>query len=451
MDRLTEAAEQRAAAIARLRALRCAQPVPVQDLRRGLRHVVVLASSSRGGSSVMAEILRNSRHLLHFRAEVNPFLVLAGYGWPESGRDSDALDASDLLDTQPLERLLAHDLGSHAGTLPDEASVEAFATELHWRLSMQWPLERFDDGWVLERTKAAMVQLERHHGWAQGTFPDAAQFHAVFLALVRERHPGVNPWYYDLPPALIQEHCPGAQPSRAPPSAVVLEEPPFVTVSPWRSPSARELELRPLVIKTPSNAYRLPFLQALFPNAEIRVLHLTRNAAASVNGLVDGWRFRGFFAHRSEQALNISGYSEPSAPWSRAWWKFDLPPGWQAWTERSLVEVCGFQWRSAHAAVLDRLDRGGVDHLRIAFEHAVGSHRQRLETFERLATWLRLPDDPTMDRLVAAGLPPIMATKRPRHRRWYDRAELLEPVLQRPDTRELMARLGYTDDPTTWL
>lgn len=451
MPCLDEAAAQRTAAMERLVALRRAQPAPVTGLLDKVRQVVVLASSSRGGSSVMAEILRNSHHLLHFRAEVNPFLLLSGHCAPESGHTSDQLEGHDLRERANLEHLLAHDLGRHAGTLPDASAVEAFAQELHWRLSLQWPLERFEPGWVHEQAVGTLAELEHHHGWAPGTFPEAARFHALFLARVRLRHGAVNPWYYDLPPGLIQQHCPDTMPSRAPPSSVVLEEPPFVTVSPWRPPSEAELQHLPVVIKTPSNVYRLPFLAALFPNAQLRVLHLTRNAAASVNGLVDGWRFRGFFAHQVGCELDIAGYSNPDQPWSRCWWKFDLPPGWQSWTHRPLVEVCGFQWRSAHRAVLSWLDQHAADQLCLPFEHVVGSHEQRVRSFSSLADWLDLPQDPTLDRLVAAGLPPIMATSRPRHRRWYDRAELLEPVLTREDTRAIMAELGYAADPSTWL
>jgi hypothetical protein len=445
------AAALRADAIERLVSLRRSQPAPIQHLRRHLRQVVVLASSSRGGSSVMAEILRNSHHLLHFRAEVNPFLLLSGHSPPESGHDCDRLGVEDLREVSTLEHLLAHDLGRHATTLSSPSDIASFSQEIHWRLSLQWPLERFDQGWVHRQVCDTLALLERHHGWAQGTFPETARFHALLLSRIRLRHPDLNPWYYDLPPGLIREHCPDTEPSVAPPSPVVLEEPPFVTVSPWVAPTVDDLQRLPLVIKTPSNAYRLSFLAALFPNARLRILHLTRNAAASVNGLVDGWRFRGFFAHHVDRELGIAGYSDPRQPWSQAWWKFDLPPGWQDWTDRPLVEVCGFQWRSAHRAVLDWLGEHPTDHLRLPFEHVVGSHDQRIDSFGRLARWLDIPQDPTLDRLVAAGLPPIMATSRPRHRRWYDRAELLDPVLSRDDTRAIMADLGYAADPDTWL
>jgi hypothetical protein len=446
-----EAGQLRVEARQRLLSMRAGQPAPVRDLRQQVRHVVVLASSSRGGSSVMAEILRNSRNMLHFRAEVNPFLALAGYAWPESGVGDDSLGAEDLGDPTSLEQLLAHDIGGHTGTLPGPDAVYAFAQELHWRLSLQWPVEHFEPGWVLEQVQDTLQVLEGKHGWARGTFPEAGRFHALFLSRIRRRHPAVNPWYYDLPPQLIREHCPGCSPCDAPPSPVVLEEPPFVTVSPWSPATAQQLASLPVVVKTPSNAYRLPFLQALFPNARIRVLHLTRNAAASVNGLVDGWRFRGFFAHRSDLPLDIAGYSDHFPPWAQHWWKFDLPPGWRAWTRQALVEVCGFQWRSAHRATLDWVRAQDADSLTLRFEHVVGHHPQRIEAFERLADWLGLPGDPTLQRLVEAGLPPIMATSRPRHRRWYDRAALLEPVLVREETRAIMEELGYAADPATWL
>jgi hypothetical protein len=97
----------------------------------------------------------------------------------------------------------------------------------------------------------------------------------------------------------------------------------------------------------------------------------------------------------------------------------------------------------------------------------VGPHDVRRAAFERLTDWLGIPldEDPAprgighgprggngggLGRLVETGLPPIMATSRPRIRRWYDNAELLEPVLRAPETLETMDALGYSLDPSTW-
>lgn len=422
---------------------------PVTGLRHKIRDVVVLASSSRGGSSVVSEILRHSRDLLHFRAEVNLFFVLSGHAFPDSGTGSDALGAAELTDPELLDRLLAFDMGRHGDGLPDDASIERFADELHWRLSAQWPEETFDVEQVHFWTRETLADLHRDHGWAVGAFDDAQLFHTLLLCRVRSRHPAVNPWYYDIRPDLICDHCPDAEASAAPPSTLVFEEPPFVTISPWQTVTEADLD-RPLVVKTPSNVYRLPFLRALFPNARLRVFHLTRNAAASINGLHDGWRFRGFFAHHLPDQLAIDGYSDRFPEWGNDWWKFDLPPGWEDWTHRSLVEVCGFQWRSAHAATLAYLEQHDVPTIRLRFEDMVGEIDARRRAIGALTDWLGVPLGDELGQLVETGLPPIMATSRPRLRRWFDRAELLEPVIHDPQTLSILERLGYDLDPDTW-
>jgi hypothetical protein len=338
-------------------------------------------------------------------------------------------------------------VGNPAASLPPEAD-DAFAAELAFRLQAQWPAERFDAGRVRAWMRETLSALAADGG-PPGAFPDVQAFHAAFLARVRRSHPAVNPWYYDLQAGLVERWCPDAPLPDGPPSPVVLEEPPFVTVSPWRTPAAHEVEARPLVVKTPSNAYRLPFLRALFPSARIRVLHLVRNAAASINGLHDGWRFRGFHAHFLPSRLAMAGYSDIRAG-GTDWWKFDLPPGWEAWTGRPLVEVCGFQWRRAHEATLAFLEDPSVDRLRVRFEDVTGGRRTRRAAFEAIFSWLDVPLDGAFASLVERDLPPVMATARPRQRRWFERADLLEPVLADPATVEVLDRLGYDPDPATW-
>ena len=44
---------------------------------------------------------------------------------------------------------------------------------------------------------------------------------------------------------------------------------------------------------------------------------------------------------------------------------------------------------------------------------------------------------------MEAGLPPVMATARPRQRRWFARADMIEPVLDTPAVSETAAALGY--------
>ncbi len=434
---------------------------PGARFREAVRDVVLIGSSSRGGSSIFAEILRSTPQLLHFRAEVNPFLVLAGCSWPQSGTGSDGLDERHGLGgTAGLDALatdLAYDCGTAAEGLPDDQAVLRFTVDLACRLTMQWPQCTFSLATVRAAVDSTLAALREDHGWAVGAFPDAQRFHALFLARIRRTHPVVNPYFYDLNRALVAAHCPDSLPGAGPPSPFLIEEPPFVTIGPWHPAEPFALATRPLVIKTPSNAYRLPFLQAIFPNANLRILHLTRNVAASVNGLYDGWRFAGFHSHAVGNAgrgpLRIAGYTDAFPGSGERWWKFDLPPGWSDWTGRGLEEVCGFQWRSAHEALLRWLDADPVRNahaLRLRFEDIVGSRPRREEAFATLVRWLGIGIDAPLERLLGGSFPTVMATETPRHQRWFKRADLLSPVLADPASQALMERLGYANDPRTW-
>lgn len=440
----------------RLRALRSepAYDGGAERFRERVRTVVVIGSSSRGGSSIFAEILRRTPQLLHFRAEVNPFFVMAGLSWPESGAGCDALGAADLGGAEEnLSADLAFDCGTPLDTLPDDASVARFVVDLTVRLTMQWPTIAIALPDVRAAVTATLAMLRQEHGWPVGGFPDAPLFHALFLARLRRVYPTINAHYYDLSRALVERHDPGAPLPDGPPSPLLVEEPPFVPIVPWRRASVEDLATLPVVVKTPSNAYRLPFLQALFPNAELKVLHLTRNVAASVNGLYDGWRFPGFYSHAVHVPLRIGGYTDRFPDWGGRWWKFDLPPDWQDWTHRGLEEVCAFQWRSAHLALLDWIeaDPGRRDRvLRLRFEDVVGAAERREDLFGALTRWLGITLDAPLAHMLEGALPTVMATEAPRRQRWFERAALLSPILTDPTSRELMERLGYAPDPATW-
>lgn len=360
---------------------------------------MLIVSSSRGGSSVFSEALREIPGLLHLRAEINPFLRLAGYGWPRLP-DSDALSELDEGDPALFAAELAYDIGQRASSQAD------LQRDVAWRLAVQWP-----DG-----------------------LPDAP-FDGDHIALLRRL--GIDPAWYDLPWG-------GTGPS-GPPGECVLEEPPFVAIGPWARASAEQMRTRPLFVKTPSNAYRLPLFRKLFPKARIRLLHLVRNPAGAINGLYDGWRFHGFHSHRVAEPLEIPGYTD-HRPEDRFWWKYDLPPGWRDYTRRPLPEVCAFQWQSAHRAVLAA---EGFDRHVLRFEDFVRDPKSRIQALEELFDWLGEDLGPAARERLGRPLPKVMTTARPRIRRWFARRGVLEPVLARPDVLELADALGY-GDPETW-
>ena len=190
----------------------------------------------------------------------------------------------------------------------------------------------------------------------------------------------VSPWYYDVPESLLRS---GTEPEPSGAPGPNLVEEPQVRAHPTGSTCRRVYQTgrgdQPLVIKSPSNAYRMDFVRALFPNARVSVLHLARNPAAAINGLYDGWRHRGFHAHRMPSPLAIEGYADATSD-NRWWWKLDLPPGWTAYTGADLLGVCAFQWRSTHRAILNDASCGGPDYLRVRFEDLIRPGDARVET-----------------------------------------------------------------------
>lgn len=420
----------------------------VPDLFSKVREVVVVASSSRGGSSIFTEILRQSPELIHFKGEINPFLVMAGLTSPASGRADDSLDASDAgPDNQGklalLEREMALDIGVNRPVdLCDPPLRARFKSDLLWRITIQWPEIEIDPDFVSACIEQTFSALADDHGWRPGEFSDPQLFHVLFLARLRARYPKINPHYYDLNSELITRYCPGVEVCLAPPGHCLIEEPPFVLISPRHPVSAEMFASCPLVLKTPSNVYRLAFLQKIFHQARFRILHLVRNPADAINGLVDGWLYHGFFSHPLSTVLNIKGYSDHFPAWGRHWWNYDLPPGWQQWADLPLEFVCGQQWRQAHQTILAYLDHTPVDSLRIAFEDVVGEPATRRLCFSRIADWLGVNEGPLVDA-AAGDLPPVMATARPRQRRWFKKVALLRPVLEEPLIIEMARRLGY--------
>jgi hypothetical protein len=403
------------------------------SFRRAVRDVVLLSSSSRGGSSVLAEYLRGSRAMLHLRGELNAFLVLHGLGHPEAGTDSDTLGpehADERGDAFAFE--LASDIGRPALGPGDPSD---YVAALQFRLRLQWPHV------PLEHARLARA-VER----ATAPFGTDA-FHASLLtdlASTSEIHPDL----YDLSAKLVHGLAPTLSTRGGPPGPAVLEEPPFVCIGPWEPATPADLERMPLLLKTPSNAYRLSFFERLFPNARVRVLHLTRNPAASINGLFDGWRYpRGFFSHDLGVPLDIRDYTRTAGPWSGRWWKFDLPPGWRAEVSRPLAHVAAFQWLAAHRAILG-FTEGRDDVLRVAFEDLLGARAR--ETLDALFAWMRIAPDEPIARRTVGEMPHVMVTDQPRARRWFERQAIIEPVLSRPDVMETATRLGYKSDPDTW-
>jgi hypothetical protein len=429
---------------ARLDLLRRLRGPGVEDFTARVKELVVIASSSRGGSSMLAELLRSSNRLLHLRAEFNPFLRLVHLDFPHSGSDSDRLDERHARSLGPdARRVLDCELSLDAGTAQEAVEDDdRFLLDAAWRFTIQWPELELDLGMWGDAARAALARARRPGGGAGSWRVDPALFQRELLCRLRGAGVAVDPWRYDLPRAMLEAAFPAERPG-GPPRGPLVEEPPFVCPRPWRRASADQLDGMALVVKTPSNAHRIPFLRALFPNARVRLIHLTRNPAAAINGLFDGWRHNAFQSHRMSEPLQLAGYGERN-PADRWWWKFDLPPAWRHWRRASLLEVCAFQWRSSHEAILSAVARGGVECVRVRSEDLTRGPSSCMAELERLSDWLGIPFDGPLRGAAQGGIEPVAATEPPRPSRWRARAGAVQAVLD-PAVLAMAEELDYGD------
>ena len=386
---------------------------------------------------MFGELLRRSPDLLTFSAEINPHVMIPTLG---SGGGPDVVaDPTPWAATDDGLTILRDELGNDLGRPASAVNLADLADHVAWRLTMQWPGEDIDPDDVARWVAATL------EGAAGDPAGQRADFLLHLLPRVMARHPRVNPYRYDLPHTAVRRRFPDTVVTEGPTAEPVVEMAPFVLPRPWQRATATEAASTTVVATTPRNAFRLPLLAAAFPHARLRVIHLTRNPAAAVNGLRDGWRHRGFFSCRSDVGLSMDGYSDEFPAWGDRWWSYDVPPRWREWTDRPLVDVCAFQWRAAHRATLDAT--AGIDVHRIAFEDVAGAPERRWQAMTALCEWLGV------DPLPVVGtdtLPVVMPTAPPRPRRWAENAAVLEPVLQDGPTLDLAAELGYSRDPAAW-
>jgi Sulfotransferase family len=95
-----------------------------------------------------------------------------------------------------------------------------------------------------------------------------------------------------------------------------------------------------LVEKTPANSLRIPFLVSLFPDA--RFLFLVRRGEDVVSSLMEGWK-------------NWSRTGD--GKWRFGRWHYLVPPDWQDWRDRSLPEICAYQWIKSTMTAWEDLTR----------------------------------------------------------------------------------------------
>ncbi len=189
-----------------------------------------------------------------------------------------------------------------------------------------------------------------------------------------------------------------------------------------------------LIDKTPRNALRIGFIDALFPDA--RYIFLQRDGRDNVNSLINAWRTPRYRTYALPEPHSIPGV-DPK------WWKFTLYPGWREDVGGPLEVVCANQWKSSYDHSLAAFERVPRSRYRaIKYEQLVESPEEEVA---RLMEFLELDlESAVKEKATAARTKPVNVVTPPERGKWRreNRAEI-ERVL--PLIAPTMEALGYGD------
>jgi hypothetical protein len=407
---------------------------------RDIENVLVINSASRSGSSFLHSLLARHPGVISLNGEEIVFHKLHGIGAVKSEGDSDRLPPDFKPDKDVLAEI-AGDILDDAGCLFSGIGAfpkESYPADCVQRFILQWPQIQADpDMLYLAAVRTLEQETLRYKDF------DPARCWISFLARLAENGVSVNPYYYDMPHELIRMRFPRLEPPACPPfNGGCLEDPPFVIPAPRSWPDSGKIRGKTLLLKSSSNCYRTAFVKRLFPAAEFRFVLLARNPLASINGMMEGWLSSGFFSQNvgGVAGLDIKGYSAPDRPWASNWWNFDLPPGWARYTNKTLEEVCAFQWLSANEQILDDAENGVFgEKLGVKYEDLLDSSSLTGE-IKKILEFAGLENRDIVSGYSPAR--PVMAVTAPRSGKWLGRREKLLPLCAGA-VKSAAEKLGY--------
>lgn len=409
---------------------------------KDISNVILILSSSRSGSTLLVELLKQTNQVLSLQGEHVPLYKINGYSFPANKLESDQVSYLNISNFSQLSK----DFVSEIGIGTDKPEFGQYALSAALRLIMQWPYLGFSaQEWLAYLEKARRSLFIKSISW------DESRFFIETSMIIRRDGYSINPYYYDIPKEVSQMYFPTLPFPQGPPHPeFCIEEPPFIVVRSRRLPTVDEFKKKPLLLKASIDAYRVPLLRQIFPNARFKIIHLTRNPAAAINGLYDGWLDRGFFSHNVKQhaTLSISGYSD-LCEWGKYWWNFDLPPGWRTIVDHPLEYVCAFQWYNAHLNIIKQIMDEETEFIRVKMEDIIHSIQSRWRALSNITKFMQIEFDQTL-QAFATNMPVVMATAVPYNQRWRIREKQIQPVITQSPIAKLARELGYASEEN-WL
>jgi LPS sulfotransferase NodH len=192
---------------------------------------------------------------------------------------------------------------------------------------------------------------------------------------------------------------------------------------------------RRFVDKTPRNCLRVPFTDAIFPDATY--IFLQRDGRENVNSLINAWRSPRYRTYRVPSPLAIPGV-DPS------WWKFVLYPGWREDATGPLEIVCARQWVISNEQAVDAAaGLASGRWITVRYETLIDDPTAEAA---RIAEALDIDGTDALrreaERMIAA---PVNTVTPPEPGKWRrenpGEIERIEPLIS-----DTMTRLGYGDE-----
>lgn len=175
--------------------------------------------------------------------------------------------------------------------------------------------------------------------------------------------------------------------------------------------------------KTPKNALRLPFLNAIFPDALF--IYLYRDARENLSSIMEAWRSGRFVTYRGLPGWNGD-------------WSLLLPPGWRDLTGQPLERIAAFQWEAANRFILDDLEHVAPERWTCVNYADLILNAGRV--IRRLCVFSGVSFDKKLERHVTGNLPISRYTlTKPAHDKWRKNEKEINSVL--PFIEEISRRI----------
>jgi len=168
-----------------------------------------------------------------------------------------------------------------------------------------------------------------------------------------------------------------------------------------------------LLEKTPKNALRIPFLNALFPDASF--VFLWRDPRESIASIMGAWR--------SGKWKTYNGLEGFAGPWSLL-----LPPGWRELSGKPLEEIAAYQWQSTNRIALEDLASLAPERwTTMRYGDFLADPKTQIT---RLCRFLGIEIDRSLAQRLSAPLPHSLFTLTPpRAEKWRDHEAQIDRVL----------------------